>query len=63
MDSIRIAVIGADNAGVTPAAHAKLAGAPDVRLHDRHPHETKLVPKNGNRVELSGRSVAEIASV
>jgi opine dehydrogenase len=54
MNSISISVIGAGNAGVTLAAHAKLAGAPDVRLYDRYPHETSLIAENNGEVELSG---------
>jgi opine dehydrogenase len=54
MNTVKIAVIGAGNAGVTLAAHAKLMGAPDVRIYDRHPHETKLISDNDSQVELCG---------
>jgi opine dehydrogenase len=54
MTDLKLAIIGAGNAGVTLAANSKLAGAPDVRLYDLYTHELSLISDNDNCVELRG---------
>ena len=52
--TLKLAIIGAGNAGVTMAAHAKLAGVPRVSLYDRHDHELSIIAGNNNQIKLEG---------
>ena len=54
-NTLKLAIIGAGNAGVTMAAHAKLAGAPKVSLYDRHDHELSIIADNNNQIKLEGK--------